>query len=62
MPRQQLVPLLVTAGAILAMAVLMGLADLRQGMIAGVLGLLLVGALALFSGPSAPSGGGDVDD
>lgn len=50
MPRQQIASFLVVAAAILAMAVLMGIDDLRHGLTAGVLGLLVVGALALFSG------------
>ncbi|WP_114854101.1 hypothetical protein [Brachybacterium sp. YJGR34] len=50
MPRSQLASLLVVAAVILAMAVVMGIDDLGSGITAGVLGLLVVGALALWTG------------
>ncbi|AXK46298.1 glutaredoxin family protein [Brachybacterium saurashtrense] len=43
-------PLLLIAAGVLAMAVTIGVDDLRGGLVAGALGLLAVGALALWWG------------
>lgn len=50
MPRQQRWALLFVTAAILAMAVMIGLDDARDGIVAGVLGALVMLALLLWTG------------
>ncbi|ATG50773.1 hypothetical protein CFK38_03980 [Brachybacterium vulturis] len=50
MPRQQRWSLALVAVAILAMAAVMAMDDLRQGIIAGVLGALVLAGAAVWSG------------